>query len=171
MNHMPVFHRQRGVTLIVGLIMLVLITLMVTSAFMLSNTNLKSVGNMQFRDEAIAAANVALERVVSADFTLVPLVTTHAIDIDNDGTSNEYTVIVSQPTCIKSLGITTLPATDPDYVKCTVAAGNPSICFDTVWELSANVSALGAALATGAAATVKQGVAKRVNITAASSCG
>ena len=50
-------HSQRGITLFVGLIMLVLITLMVTSAFTLSTSNLKSVGNMQARDEAIAAAD------------------------------------------------------------------------------------------------------------------
>ena len=57
MNSAAFPHAQHGATLVVGLIMLVLITLMVTSAFMLSSINLKSVGNMQFRDEAVAAAN------------------------------------------------------------------------------------------------------------------
>ena len=66
MNRIALPRAQRGVTLIIGLIMLVLITLMVTTAFMLSNTNLKAVGNMQFRDEAIAAANVATEDVLSS---------------------------------------------------------------------------------------------------------
>jgi Tfp pilus assembly protein PilX len=72
MNQMTTPQKQRGVTLVIGLIMLVLITLMVISAFMLSNTNLKAVGNMQFRDEAIAAANVAIERSLAKTFTLVP---------------------------------------------------------------------------------------------------
>ena len=168
MNHMTTLHRQRGVTLIIGLIMLVLITLMVSSAFMLSNTNLKSVGNMQFRDEAIAAANVAIERVVSADFTTAPVASTHNIDLDNDGTA-EYTINVLKPACIKSVGITTLPATDPDAVKCK-SGGGIVLCYETVWEINATVSPTNAAAATGVAATVKQGIAKRVNVTGASSC-
>ena len=49
-------HSQDGATLAVGMIMLTLITVLVTSAFNLSTTNLAAVGNMQFRDEAIAVA-------------------------------------------------------------------------------------------------------------------
>lgn len=170
MNRMTTLHRQRGVTLVVGLIMLVLITLTVTSVFMLSNTNLKAVGNMQYRDEVIAAANVAVERVVSADFTTAPAASSYKVDIDNDGT-DEYTVNVATPVCIKSVGIKSLPASDPDASKCTVGTGGASVCYETVWEVSATVSPTGAAAATGAVATVKQGINKRVNVTAASSCG
>jgi Tfp pilus assembly protein PilX len=162
MKSMISLHRQRGVTLIVGLIMLVLITLMVVSAFTLSGSNLRSVGNMQFRNEAIAAANVAIERVISADFTTVPAGSTHNVDLDNDGTA-EY--------CIKSTGLTSLPSTDPDAVKCTSGSGGAVLCYDTVWEINATVStASGAGKATGAVATAKQGISKRVNVTGASSC-
>jgi len=59
---------QRGATLVIGLIMLVLITLMMTSAFMLSSGNLRAVGNMQFRSEAMAAANLAIEQVLGTEF-------------------------------------------------------------------------------------------------------
>ena len=72
MKRIPSPRAQQGITLIVGLIMLVLITLIVTSAFMLSHTNLKSVGNMQFRDESIAAANVAIEQVLASPFYISP---------------------------------------------------------------------------------------------------
>ena len=91
---------QRGVTLIVGMIMLILITIMVISAFTLSVTNLKSVGNMQFRNEAIAAANKTLEDVVStefpAGFAMPPAAaaatpSTHTLDINQDG-KPDYTV-------------------------------------------------------------------------------
>ena len=58
--------RQGGAALIVGLIMLVLITLAVTAGFTLSNTNLKSVGNMQNRNEAVAASNRAIEEVAAS---------------------------------------------------------------------------------------------------------
>ena len=169
MSHMTSLREQRGATLIVGLIMLVLITLMMVTAFMMSSTNLKAVGNMQARDEAIAAANVAIERVVSSDFTTAPVASTESVNIDNDG-AIEYTVAVARPTCIKSVGITTLPASDPDATMCTVGSGGAPLCYETTWEISATVSPTGAAAATGVAATVKQGISKRVNVTGASSC-
>lgn len=94
--------RQKGVTLIVGMIMLILITIMVTSAFTLSMTNLKSVGNMQFRNEAIAAANKSIEEVIgtkfAAGFAMPPAgaasaATPYTLDINHDGTA-DYTVKV-----------------------------------------------------------------------------
>jgi len=90
---------QRGATLVVGLIMLVLITLLVTSAFTLSASNLKSVGNMQTRDEAIAAGNKAIEQVLSSPFTNSPAAETIEVDIDNDSTT-DYLVEFAEPTCI-----------------------------------------------------------------------
>ncbi|MDZ7595934.1 MAG: hypothetical protein U0932_14910 [Thiobacillus sp.] len=166
MNQMTPLRRQRGITLIVGLIMLVLITLLVTAAFTLSSTNLKAVGNMQFRDEAIAAANVAVERVVSADFTESPLASNHDVNIGGA----VYTVNVAAPTCIRSTPLTSLPASDPDAVQCTSGSGGVALCFQTEWEITATVSPTGAAAATGAVATVKQGISKRVNVSGASSC-
>ncbi len=63
---------QRGATLIIGLIMIVLISLIVINAFTLSSSNFKSVVNMQIRDEASAAANQAVEQVIGSDFTSTP---------------------------------------------------------------------------------------------------
>ena len=84
---------QGGVTLLVTLIMLILITLMVTTAFTLSNSNLKSVGNMQFRNEALAAANVAIEQQISsADNFTNPAAKTISV--------GSYTVIVAKPVCL-----------------------------------------------------------------------
>jgi len=167
MKQMTPLRRQRGITLIVGLIMLVLITLLVTAAFTLSSTNLRAVGNMQFRDEAIAAANVAVERVVSADFTAVPAASSESVNIGGA----VYTVNVAAPTCIKSTAIKSLPATDPDAVQCAFGAGGAPVCFETLWEISATVSSTtGAAAATGAGVTVKQGISKRLNVTKLGSC-
>ena len=53
--------RSSGAALVVGLIMLVLITIMLITALNLGTSSFRSVGNMQFRNEAIAAANVAIE--------------------------------------------------------------------------------------------------------------
>jgi Tfp pilus assembly protein PilX len=96
----PTRGAQRGATLIVGLIMLALITLMVVTTFTLSTTNLQSVGNMQFRDESIAAATRAIE--ISFSDTTMPAgiqvgdtgsPRNFAIDVNNNGVA-DYTVSV-----------------------------------------------------------------------------
>jgi hypothetical protein len=56
---------QRGATLLVALIMLVLLTLFAISALNTSGTNLKVVGNMQARNEALNSAQISVERVLS----------------------------------------------------------------------------------------------------------
>lgn len=94
MNRTTLPRAQRGVTLVVGLIMLVLITLMVVTAFMLSSTNLKAVGNMQFRDEATAAANAAIETVLSTSLSATNT-TVHIGGI-------AYDVAVATPTCLRA---------------------------------------------------------------------
>ncbi|WP_446751612.1 pilus assembly PilX family protein [Variovorax sp. S12S4] len=103
-------HRQGGAALIVGLIMLVLITLAVTAGFTLSNTNLKSVGNMQNRNEAVAASNRAIEEVATSlllpgvdgsPSLVAPKATASLVDINNDG-KNDYTVQIAAPTCVRA---------------------------------------------------------------------
>ncbi len=80
----PAAH-QRGAALVIALIMLTLITVMVTSAFTVSTVNARTVGNMQWRGEAVAAANQAIERVLGSPFTDAPRAETIDVDIDNDG--------------------------------------------------------------------------------------
>jgi type II secretory pathway pseudopilin PulG len=156
LSFMP--NRQRGATLIVGLIMLAVITLLVTSAFTLSGTNLKAVGNMQFRDEATAAANVAIERVLSGFISAPPTAQTVQVDLNNDGT-NDYSVAIS-PSCITSSIVG-----DPSGVgqKGSVELG-PALSvgeggfvgFLTVWNIRASVTDP----ISGASVTVHQGVRK-----------
>lgn len=97
---------QRGATLIIGLILLTLIALAVSTAFLMNSTNLQSVGNMQRRDESIATANFATEQVISGLQTTVSAGTAFAadeinIDVDRDGT-NDYTVTVDAPVCMEA---------------------------------------------------------------------
>lgn len=92
-------HKQRGAVLAIALIMMVLITLMVTSAFRMSSTNLQAVGNFQFRSQALAAADVAIERMLG----LVTFPTggvDEPVDINRDG-SNEYQVNVVR-SCLRA---------------------------------------------------------------------
>jgi Tfp pilus assembly protein PilX len=141
--------RQRGATLIIGLIMIVLITLIVVNAFMLSSSNLKSVGNMQVRDEAIAAANEAIELVVSSSFTDAPTAQQINVDINKDGI-NDYVVALAQPTCIRAAAATNAAPSDVELG----AAMSVAPTWNTDWEIQANVTDV----ASGATVTVREGV-------------
>jgi hypothetical protein len=140
---------QRGATLVIGLIMLVLITLMMTSAFMLSSGNLRAVGNMQFRSEAMAAANLAIEQVLGTDFSEAPAAQTVNIDLDNDGTT-DYAVEVAIPTCVRAT--VAKPALGSSLSLGT--AMSSSAFWNTVWDIDADVNDT----ATGAAIRIHQGV-------------
>jgi len=48
--------------------MLTLITLLVMTALNLASSNFRAVSNTQFRDEAVAAANVAIQQVIGSNF-------------------------------------------------------------------------------------------------------
>ncbi len=61
--HLP--RNQRGATLLVTLIMLVVLTLFAVTAFNLSSVNLKIVGNFQQQKEADAIVQQALAQVMS----------------------------------------------------------------------------------------------------------
>lgn len=144
---MPSAYRQRGATLIVGLIMLLLFTLMISTTFMLSSTNLKAVGNMQSRNEALAAANMAINLMMSTAFTTAPAADTVNVDLNNDGT-DDYQVELAQPQCVQaSLAAATAPS------SVTLATMSRST-WNTVWEIRASVSDP----VSGAATVVRTGV-------------
>lgn len=92
---------QRGAALIVSLIMLTLITLLVITALNLGSLGFRSVSNTQFRDEAIAASNLAIQQVISSPFFIDPAAAAQEIpvDLDNDGT-DDYVVDIAQPQCL-----------------------------------------------------------------------
>ncbi len=144
-------HAQRGVTLVIGLIMLVLITLIVTTAFTLSTTNLRSVGNMQVRDEALAAANIAIEMEVGSPFTNAPAaITDREIDIDNDG-EMDYRVDIATPVCVRASR-----AINESLSSLNLSAGMSSLPFwDTIWDFDATATDLHGS---GATVQVRQGV-------------
>lgn len=124
---------QGGVTLLVTLIMLILITLMVTTSFTLSKSNLKSVGNMQFRNEALAAANVAIEQQISsANSFSNPVAKTISV--------GSYSVTVAKPVCLYV----------SDVAEKTSADGNAPLKLDSA-AASATRSGTGTGTGTGVA--------------------
>ena len=128
-------HKQRGVTLIVALIMLTVITLLVSSAFVLSSSNLKSVRNMQLRNEAIAAANVAIEQVIGSPFTDAPVAETINVDITQDGKAN-YTVAIAKPICTRAT-IATNSSQSSLSLPVTMSSAN---FWNTIWDIDATVT-------------------------------
>lgn len=168
---------QRGITMLIAMIILVMVTLLAVTSFRVSNTNLKIVSSMQGRQEAVASAQAAIEQVIStAYFTEEPAIvaaTPVLIDLNYDG-KTDYDVKIALPTCQR--GRPTLAAQlDLNNVndrKCLgtarLGAGQlPSFCSDTIWEVSASA----ADKVTGASTTVRQGVGLRVSATdALSAC-
>ncbi len=137
MNHMTTMRCQRGATLIVGLIMLVLITLMVTTAFMLSTSNLKSVGNMQYRDEALAAANAAIEQVISSDAIFFA-------PADQVVVVGDYSVNITAPVCLYATEVITSTSNDANPNIHSEGTGGGVVgapgFLDTYWDIAATVN-------------------------------
>ncbi|MGE5526848.1 MAG: PilX N-terminal domain-containing pilus assembly protein [Rhodospirillaceae bacterium] len=154
--------RQRGATLVIALIMLVLLTLFAVSAMNTGTSNLKIVGNMQSRSEAMSAAQEAVETVIStplfianpANAVLNPCGAANTIctDINGDGVTDYTTVLTPQPSCVakRVIQVSELNLANSDDVGCTAGqqqtfgvsganTGN-SLCANTVWEISAETT-------------------------------
>jgi Tfp pilus assembly protein PilE len=167
--------RQRGFTLVVGMIMLVLMTLLAISAFQASNVNLRIAGNMQVRQETLAAAQTAIEKALSSSAFTKTAIPMAASTVDLNGAS--YTVdFTPAPACTSVIDIPSedLDPSVPDEFACIPSAallssgsglylaGPPlpaSYCANTRWSLTAHVADAN----TGAKTTVEQGVAVRVS--------
>lgn len=145
-------HAQRGVTLVIALIMLVLLTLLVITAYSLSTSNLRAVGNMQLRNEAIAAANVAIEREIGSSFINLtgPFPTVTLVDINNDA-NNDYRVNIEQPECVRASQVTL----DSLSSVTLGPAMSSSPFWNTVWDFNATVTEL---RGSGTSVRVRQGV-------------
>lgn len=133
---------QRGAALVVGLIMLVLITLMLLTALNLGTSSFRSVSNMQFRNEAIAAADEAIQEFIDSDFTAsstsiagAPVPTPRQIDLNNDGVV-DYVVAIARPVCLSA---DRAFAYDPSSLSLPVSLSLAST-WNTVWDVDATVT-------------------------------
>ena len=152
---MHIKNRQNGATLITALIMLIVLTLLVVSGIRSSNTNLRIAGNMQMQEEAVAAAQQAIESVISARTLVV-----------STQTVGHYTVTFGQLICQSASQISAAAAAaTPD---CQGSPGTPT-CYSTTWDIAA--TAIDAS--TGATAEIHQGISKMSNYDEASNnnCG
>lgn len=180
-NHLPKRGRpsQTGATLMIAMIFLVLLTLIVISAIKATNVNTKVVGNIQVQKESEAAAQQAIETVISTDFTKLPMAGTVQVDINNSGqAASTYSVTVPAPACtsVKPIKLSELDASSADDMPCYVSGaaqntgivgagtGGNSLCSNSNWEVSATATAPGVATTS---TTTHQGIAVRVVVGAA----
>jgi len=180
---------QRGATLVVGLVMLVLATLIVLASFRLGMANLAIVGNAQNRNEGIASAQQAIEEAISS-----PLLTTapssifptpcagpntQCYDVNGDGRDDVTVTLTPAPTCVKAETIknSSLDLAQEDDRRCTLgvaqnfgvagAGTSDSLCSNSVWD----IRALADDVSTRTTAVVNQGVGVRVRtVDIATSC-
>lgn len=143
--------RESGAALFVGLIILLLITLMLVTAFNLANSNVRSVGNMQFRDEALAAAGVAIDRVMASPFTNNPQAEEILVDLDGDG-SSDYAVNIAAPACVMATR-----ASEPRKSSLSLPVLADEGDWNTTWQLEATVTAH-SSNKTGASLRVREGI-------------
>ena len=181
--------RQEGATLVIALIMLVVITLLAVSALSTTNMNLKVVGNMQSRGEALHATQQAIETVISspqfianpANAVLNPCGTANTLctDLNGDGVPDYTTQLNPAPSCVavKSIKASELNLSNAEDLGCAAgqaqqfgvagAGSGDSLCANTTWDITADTSAT----ISRTRVTVTQGVAVRVSADdMASSC-
>ena len=173
--------RQRGSTLVVALIMLVLLTLFATSSFNTAKTNLMVVGNMQSTTEAANISQQTIETVISTtQFLTSPsnaianpcqgTPNTLCFDINGDSIVDYTATLTPQPTCmyVKAIKNSELVLTNAEDLGCSAgqqqtlgvagSTSGDSLCSNTVWEISAKTTST-----TGATSTVVQGIGIRVS--------
>lgn len=178
---MKIPNRQSGTTLLVAMIMLVLITLLVINTVNLGSGSVQTVSNMQSRNQATAAAEEALQEVISNTnfFNTPSTVYTTAcngsynakcVDTNADGVSDITVTLTPNPTCVQARVLTNadLDMSVKEDADCATQAQqegfgmdaptNNSECARSMWEIRARA----ADTVTQATAIVTQGVSVTV---------
>jgi hypothetical protein len=158
---------QRGIALLVVMIFLILMSLFAANTFRTAANNIRVVGNMQTKQEGLAAAQSAIEFVLSSEtFTTAPeLVSQSPVDVDMDGDGTlDYVVRISpQPNCYR---VSTIPncgvgSTNSNSLSGVVIEGqsdagsSANACYLREW----NVRALVSDPRTGMSVAINQGIA------------
>lgn len=109
---------QKGMTLVVGLIMLIMISLAAVVTYNISKTSLDVVGNMQFQNEAVASADSTIQEALSTTrmFRTPNTVfldelcdgpNSRCYDLDGDRVKDDMTVNLATPICVRAALIPT----------------------------------------------------------------
>jgi len=143
--------RQRGTTLLIALIFLVILTLFAVSGMNTGVINLRTANNAQLMLEAEYAAQQQIEQVlnsVTGFMSVAGAATVTNIDVNGDSVT-DFVVTTQPPVCLSIR-----PAPEYSY---EFAASAPK---DTVWQ----VTAVAADSTFGATSTLRQGVKIRLPV-------
>ena len=146
--------RQRGTTLLIALIFLVILTLFAVSGMNTGVINLRTANNAQLMVEAEFAAQAQIEAMLNSvtPFVTGVLGTATSTNVDVNGDSvTDYVVTTQPPICLSIV-----PAPGYSY---EFAASAPK---DTVWQVTASAQDS----VFGATATLRQGVRIRLPVNA-----
>lgn len=188
-NTLAPSRRQRGLTLVMGLVMLLVLTLAAVAAFHMGANQTIIVSNAQHRNEGVDAAQQAIDIVVnSSNFTANPAAAipnsncpaggANSLCVDSNGDQvNDFTVTLNpKPNCIVAapIPVSQLDFGNPQDLACApqsqqsfgVANANQtgsSLCANSNWEIVAQA----VDPSTSTSVKVVQGVAVRIATTGA----
>lgn len=172
-------HKQRGATLLVGMVMLVVLTLLVIFAIRSGNTNVRIAGNMQAQVEVGAATQQAIEQVIEQiklPATDISQIKAQTLTVAVGNTIYSVNVKAMSDKCMVEVPVLNadlnpsnpndVPCFEsPDEDKAIKADGKlttkPSACKSQQWEIEAGVADTN----TGTAVTQVQGISIRVPAT------
>lgn len=172
---------QRGMALVVGLILLALMTVMAITGFNIGRTSLDIVGNMQSRQSVVAAANSTIQEAISTTrlfqapdaIFLEPCdgPNTRCFDVNGDDTDDIRVELTPNPVCVQSQTIPNamLKLENTNDTGCATGVGQTfgiegtatgsSLCAEAVWE----IVAVATDLVTEAEVIVTEGARVRVS--------
>lgn len=163
-------------TLVMTLVVLLIIGLVGLSSLGGSERNLQIAGNMQQRQEAMAASQAALEVILSSSaFVRDPLAAAASpipVDLDGDSRFDREVRLDPAPAClrVRPIKMAELDPSAATDLACmgsstqvsgrdfTTASTGDSLCSESLW----NVAAAVADASTGAQVRIHQGVAIRI---------
>jgi hypothetical protein len=170
-------HQQQGATLLIGMIMLVVLTLLVVFSLRSGNTNLRIAGNMQSQAEVTAATQQVIEQVIEQIKVTDDISKIAAQSVPVTLGNVTYTVAVAAlNNCIIEVPVlnSSLDITKPNDVPCFEGTDEdkaikpdgtmttkPSACKTQQWDIEAGVTDG----TSGAKVTQVQGISIRVPVT------
>jgi Tfp pilus assembly protein PilX len=171
---------EKGVVMVIALIMLAVVTLIGTVSANLVMGNLRIVQNIEARASAKSGALSAMQEAIMTNGFLEGEKAfnvsckgdsyTRCFDMTGNLISDDMSVTLSKPRCISAIPVrnSTLKVwQDPDDASC-YQPGVYSLCADALWE----VTMTAADPVTGAKVVVRQGLTTRTSVNLiAAACG
>lgn len=150
---------QRGATLVVSMIMLIVLTVLVVYSIRSGNTNLRIAGNMQRQTEALMSTQQVIEQVIEQIKTVdnIALIPAQNVSVTNAGATYSVTTnsLGAVGACILEVAVANadLDPANPDDVQCfesqdvdrAITSGGTmsttlSTCKQQHWEIQAGVN-------------------------------